>query len=90
MYDQRSTNFNISMTELAKKILEKHSGTREVNLFPENTWIPRLNIVSQCPEQGYPLHQAEFDTNLSQQEREAAQKALEKYENLASYLMSVV
>jgi len=90
MYDQRSTNFNISMTELAKKILAKHSGEREVNLFPENTWIPRLNIVSQCPEQGYPLHQAEFDTNLSQQEREAAQKALEKYENLASYLMSVV
>jgi cellulose biosynthesis protein BcsQ len=90
MYDQRSTNFNISMTELAKKILAKHSGVREVDLFPENTWIPRLNIVSQCPEQGYPLHQAEFDTNLSSQEREAAQKALEKYENLASYLMSVV
>ncbi|NET38933.1 MAG: AAA family ATPase [Cyanothece sp. SIO1E1] len=90
MYDQRSSSFNLSMIELMRETLEKNSNHDEINLFPENTWIPRLNIVSQCPEHGYPIHQAEFDENLNLKDREAAQKALERYEKLASYLMEIV
>lgn len=90
MYDQRSTQFNYSMIEKLREILKKIPGGQEVNLFPENTWIPRLNIVSQCPEQGYPIHEAEFDNKLNTQERESAQKVLEKYENLAKHLTSTL
>lgn len=90
MYDQRSNSFNLSMLEKLKDILEKTAGGSQVNIFPEQTWIPRLNIVSQCPEKGYPIQEAEFDDHLSSQEREAAQKALERYDNLASHLVSSI
>ncbi|MBW4661359.1 MAG: AAA family ATPase [Drouetiella hepatica Uher 2000/2452] len=90
MYDQRSNSFNLSMLEKLKDILEKTAGGSQVNIFPEQTWIPRLNIVSQCPEKGYPIQEAEFDDHLSSQEREAAQKALERYDNLASHLVGSI
>lgn len=89
MYDQRSSKFNLSMTELLQDILSKNSGGRKIPLFPENTWIPELNIVSECPGKGYPIQCAEFDSSLSTQDKEAAQKALEKYEKLASFLISI-
>lgn len=90
MYDQRSTSYNLSMIEALKQTLAKNADDRQISLFPENTWIPRLNIVSQCPEQGYPIHQAEFDDQLSHQDREAAQKAIERYEQLALHLTSMI
>jgi cellulose biosynthesis protein BcsQ len=89
MYDQKSTSFNLSMAEEIREILAKNSESHKISLFPENTWIPRLNIVSHCPDKGYPIHQTEFDDNLSQQEREAAQKAITRYENLAAQLISL-
>ena len=90
MYDQRSNSFNLSMLEKLKDILEKTDGGSQVSIFPEETWIPRLNIVSQCPEKGYPIQEAEFDDHLNSQEREAAQKALERYDRLASHLISSI
>ncbi|HEY9629195.1 MAG TPA: AAA family ATPase [Coleofasciculaceae cyanobacterium] len=90
MYDQRSNSFNLSMLEKLKDILEKTDGGKQVNIFPEKTWIPRLNIVSQCPEKGYPIQEAEFDDHLSTQEREAAQKALERYNSLAAHLIDSI
>jgi len=90
MYDQRSTNFNLSMEESLQEILAKNAKDRKIELLPESTWIPRLNILSKCPEKGYPIHQAEFDDNLSPQDRETAQSAILKLENLASHLMGVI
>jgi cellulose biosynthesis protein BcsQ len=90
MYDQRATHFNFSMQEQLKQVLTKIEGGNEVNLFPENTWIPRLNVVSHCPASGYPIHEAEFDSNLNSNDREAAQKALQRYENLAAQLISII
>jgi cellulose biosynthesis protein BcsQ len=90
MYDQRSKSFNSSMIEKLKDILQKTAGGSQVAIFPEETWIPRLNIVSQCPEKGYPIQEAEFDDHLGTQDRESAQKALEKYQTLASHLINLI
>jgi cellulose biosynthesis protein BcsQ len=90
MYDQRSSSFNISMEQSLREILAKNSNGRKIELFPESTWIPRLNILSKCPENGYPIQQAEFDDQLSSQERESAQAAISKLERLANHLMSSI
>lgn len=90
MYDQRSSSFNLSMKESLQETLAKNVKDRTIELFPESTWIPRLNIISRCPEQGYPIQHAEFDENLSPQDRETAQSAISRLEKLADHLMSVV
>ena len=90
MYDQRSSSFNLSMEEALRDILAKSAKDGTIELFPESTWIPRLNILSKCPDQGYPIQQAEFDSNLSSQERESAQFAISRLEKLADHLISVI
>lgn len=88
MYDQRSSSFNLSMEASLREVLAKNSRDRTIELFPESTWIPRLNILSKCPDRGYPIQQAEFDDQLSAPERESAQSAISRLEQLASHLMS--
>lgn len=90
MYDQRSSSFNLSMEESLRDVLSKNSKDKKIELLPENTWVPRLNIISKCPEKGYPIQQAEFDDNLSSQERESAQAAIMKLENLAGHLLNLI
>ncbi len=90
MYDQRSSSFNLAMEESLREILFRNSRDRTIELFPENTWIPRLNIIAKCPDKGYPIQQAEFDDQLSAPEREAAQSAILRLEKLANHLMNVI
>ncbi len=90
MYDQKSSNYNKSMVTRIFEILEKSGGSNKAELFPESTWIPRLNIVSICQDKGYPLYQGEFDNQLTYQEKEAAQKVLERYTNLAQHLIDII
>ncbi|HLO84973.1 MAG TPA: AAA family ATPase [Nostocaceae cyanobacterium] len=89
MYDQKSSSYNKSMVTRLFEILEKSGGNNKVELLPEETWIPRLNIVSICQDRGYPLYQGEFDNRLTYQEKEAAQKVVERYTNLANYLIKI-
>jgi cellulose biosynthesis protein BcsQ len=89
MYDQRSTSFNLSMTEKMFDLLQKSGGANRAELFPESTWIPRLNIISVCQDKGYPLYQAEFDKELTSNQKEGAQKILERYMELAKHLIKV-
>jgi len=88
MYDQRSTTFNRSMKESLLDTLAKKSRNKTIELFPESTWIPRLNIVSKCPEKGYPIQYAEFDNDLEPKDRESAQAAISKLEQLADHFLS--
>ena len=88
MYDQRSSSFNTSMTEKLFDILQS-SKASNVPLFPDNTWIPRLNIISVCQEKGYPIQQVEYDDTLGSKEKEAAQKAIECYTALAEYFIKL-
>ncbi|MGB3612784.1 MAG: AAA family ATPase [Elainellaceae cyanobacterium] len=88
MYDQRASKFNLSMEEELQEVLAKNAYSQQVNLFPENTWIPRLNVIAKCPQGGYPLQQAEFEDNLNTQERETAQAAIDRLENLANHIIS--
>jgi cellulose biosynthesis protein BcsQ len=88
MYDQRSSDFNKTMTQRLFEILEKREASY-IPLFPEKTWIPRLNILSLCQDYGYPLYQAEFEDRLKYQEKEAAEKAIERYMELAQHLISI-
>jgi cellulose biosynthesis protein BcsQ len=90
MYDQRSSSFNLSMEASLRDILAKNAKDKTIELFPENTWIPRLNIISKCPEYGYPIQQAEFDDRLTSPERESAQSAISRLEQLANHLISVI
>jgi len=90
MYDQRSSSFNLSMEESLRETIAKNSRGKTIEVFPENTWIPRLNIISKCPEKGYPIQQTEFDNQVSQQDREAAQSAILRLEKLANHLMTVI
>jgi len=89
MYDQKSSIYNKSMLLRIAEILDKSNGSNKVELFPETTWVPRLNIVSICQDKGYPLYQGEFDARLTSQEKEAAQKVLERYTNLAEHLLKI-
>ena len=89
MYDQRSSSFNLSMTERLFDVLQKSGGANRAELFPESTWIPRLNIISVCQDKGYPLYQAEFDNELTAGQKEGAQKILERYMELAKHLVKV-
>ncbi|WP_242046028.1 MULTISPECIES: AAA family ATPase [Calothrix] len=89
MYDQKSVKFNQSMVARLFDILEKSGGSNKVELFPESTWVPRLNIISICQDKGYPLYQGEFDEKLMSQEKEAAQKVLERYANLAQHFIKI-
>lgn len=89
MYDRRASSFNTSMQEALHDVLAKYAQDRTVELFPESTWIPRLNILSKCPERGYPIPYAEFDGDLSPQDREAAQNAIARLEQLAHHLMRI-
>lgn len=90
MYDQRSTSFNHAMEVSLQETLAKNIKDKPIELFPEDTWIPRLNVISRCPEQGYPIQQAEFDDQMSSQDRETAQAAILRLEKLANHLMSVI
>lgn len=89
MYDQKSSSYNKSMVTKLHDTLQKSGGTDKVKLFPEDTWIPRLNIVSVCQDKGYPLYQGEFDDKLTYQEKEAAQKILDRYFNLAEHFIKI-
>ncbi len=89
MYDQKSSTYNKSMVIRLFEMLEKSGAANKVELFPESTWIPRLNIVSICQDKGYPLYQGEFDDKLAYQEKEAAQKVLERYTNLAEHFIKI-
>jgi cellulose biosynthesis protein BcsQ len=89
MYDQRSSSFNLSMRNRIFEILDKIGEQDLIELFPEHTWVPRLNIVSNCPDKGYPIFSSEFDNQLTFQEKEAAQKASERYLDLAQHLVKV-
>ncbi|MUG99284.1 AAA family ATPase [Scytonema sp. UIC 10036] len=90
MYDQKSAKVNASMVKKIFSILESSGVGDKIELFPEHTWIPRLNIVSSCPDKGYPINQAEFDDKVTHQEKEYAQKAVESYTQLAKHLVKKI
>lgn len=89
MYDRTSNKFALEMTEQISEILAKNPDSKNVDLFPKSTWIPRLNIVASSPDKGYPLCQAEFDHELSAKEKESAQDAFSCYLKLADHVVSL-
>ena len=92
MYDRKSSAHNDRMAEKVNAILKQweiEEGLK-THLFSRDSWVPRLNVVSSCPDAGYPLYQAEFESGLTTQDKEAAQKAIERYEKLASYIAEAI
>ncbi|MBW4635202.1 MAG: AAA family ATPase [Iphinoe sp. HA4291-MV1] len=91
MYDRSASRLTANMTQKIFEILAKSPESKDVDLFPQNTWIPRLNIVSNVADKdkGYPLCYAEFDENLSTRDKEAAQDAFGCYIELAKHLASI-
>ncbi len=87
MYDQRSKNFNQSMVDELNYRLDKVPGGDRVSLFSERTWVPRLNVISKSQSKGYPLCAADFDDELSAQDRESVENALASFEVLAQELI---
>jgi cellulose biosynthesis protein BcsQ len=91
MYDRTSKKNTTDMTQKIFDIIAKKPETQDVQLFPTNTWIPRLNIVANAADdsKGYPLCYAEFDKNLKATEKESAQDAFNCYIELAKHLISI-
>lgn len=89
MYERKSTRLTARMTEQIFDILAKNPETKNVELWPQDTWIPDLNIVATTPGKGYPLCCAEYDDELTAKDKESAQDAFSCYEKLAEYLISV-
>lgn len=89
MYNRAATKVTQDMAEQIFAILEKNPDSKNVELWPQNTWIPNLGIVSTTPGKGYPLCYAEFDDDLSTRDREAAQDAFSCYTALAKHLISI-
>lgn len=88
MYDRTANKLASNMRERILEVLAKNPESKNVELLPENTWIPQLSIVATTPGKGYPLCFAEFDDELSAREKETAEDAFSCYKNLAKYLIS--
>lgn len=65
------------------------TGGENITLFPEETWIPQLKVISTTPGKGYPLDQAEFDDELKTPDKEAAMTAFDCYVQLAKHLVTI-
>jgi len=89
MYSRNASKVALNMTEQIIEILSKNPETKNVDLWPQNTWIPNLSIVSTVPGKGYPLCFAEFDDELNSREKEAAQDAFSCYMKMADYFLTV-
>lgn len=88
MYDRAASKLSFTMTEQIAKVLEKSSPGNNIKLFPQSTWIPRLNVVATSPDKGYPLCHAEFDNDLSAKDKESAQDAFDCYVKLAEHFIT--
>lgn len=86
MYDQRSTVFNTNMKNRVLDVLKK-SEFREPNnlLFPEDTWIPRLNVVSLSAEKGCPI----FEYKPTAGEESSLESAMGGYLALAKHVRKI-
>jgi cellulose biosynthesis protein BcsQ len=91
MYDRASRKNTTDMTQKISDIIAKKPETKDIQLFPANTWIPRLTIVANAADdtKGYPLCYAEFDKTLKPNEKESAQDAFNCYMELAKHLISI-
>lgn len=89
MYDRNSKKLALDMKDLIYDLLGKDERRKKIELFPDTTWIPRLNVVSTSPNKGQPICEAEFDDDLQQREREAALDAFNCYTLLAKHVITV-
>lgn len=89
MYNRAATKVALSMTQQIFDIISKNPESKNVDLFPQDTWIPNLTIISNTPNKGYPICFAEFDKELSSKDKETAQDAFNCYMKLAKHLISV-
>ncbi|WP_247215216.1 AAA family ATPase [Synechococcus sp. C9] len=89
MYNRSATKQAYEMLQEMNRILNHHPLGAMVPVFPENTWIPQRNIVANTPGKGYPLAWAEYDSNLSTSEKEAALDAFNAYLELAKYVIQL-
>ncbi|NEU75674.1 AAA family ATPase [Hassallia byssoidea VB512170] len=89
MYNRAATKVALSMTQQIFDIISKNPESKNVDLFPQDTWIPNLTIVSSTPNKGYPICFAEFDNELSSKDKETAQDAFNCYMKLAKHLIFV-
>ncbi len=89
MYNRAATKVALSMTQQIRDVISKIPDSPNVDLFPQDTWIPNLTIISTTPNKGYPICFAEFDKELSSKDKETAQDAFNCYIKLAKHLISV-
>lgn len=88
MYDRNSKKLIFEMCQEIDKIISQDPRRKAVELFPDSTWIPRLNVVSISPLNGQPLCEIEHNTEINSREKEAASDAWNCYTNLANHLIN--
>lgn len=87
MYNRSATKQAYEMLQEMNRVLNQHPLGAMVPVFPENTWIPQRNIVANTPGKGYPLAWAEYDSDLSTSDKEAALDTFNAYLELAKYII---
>ncbi|WP_410503795.1 AAA family ATPase [Leptolyngbya sp. 7M] len=87
MYNRTAHKLARNMVDEIVNVLAKRDESKNVELFPEKTWIPSLSMISVASGKGYPVCFAEYDNELDQRDKEAAQDALNCYINLAKHLI---
>jgi cellulose biosynthesis protein BcsQ len=87
MYNRAAHKLARNMVDEIANVLAKKDESKNVELFPEKTWIPNLSMISVASGKGYPICFAEYDNELEQRDKEAAQDALNCYINLANHLI---
>ena len=89
MYDRTSKKLTLEMKELIFDLLSKDKRRKDIELFPDTTWVPRLNAVSMSPNKGQPICEAEFDDDFNPRDREASLDAFNCYTALAQHVVEV-
>ncbi len=85
MYDQGASVVNENMRQEIFKTMNRAQETAP--LFPEETWIPRLVVIPNATDASRPIFDSGFYDSLTSSSKGYADRAMERYENLAKHLI---
>jgi cellulose biosynthesis protein BcsQ len=90
MYDRNSSALNRSMLEELSSRLVRLPNGKQVSVFSEASWIPRLNVISKSQNHSCPLFMLNSYESLSASDQSSLENALSSFEQLAKEFLQQV
>lgn len=90
MYDRSSRTFNRTMVEELHERLNHIPGGDQVSMFSEESWVPRLNVISKSQDNGCPLFALDYMDKLNSSDRTSVENAMASFDVLARELLQKV